>query len=111
MPMQPRPMAETAGPVEPNLRCSMMALLEIAADAAALHGVDMRRFDCADKLDNPERLVHYSEQWPIPIFATSMPSWRWPAPATSGVRRRKSVFRFRALASACATWRSASAFA
>src|ERR1700752_5009914 len=31
MPMQPRPMAETAGPVEPSVRFSMKTLLEMAA--------------------------------------------------------------------------------
>jgi len=59
--MQPRPRAETLGPVEPSLRRSMMALPEKAADGAAT-SVDMRLPDYRDKLDNAECLVHIIEQ-------------------------------------------------
>jgi hypothetical protein len=41
----------------------MMALLEKAAGwLRRMTSADMRPLHCADKLDNPERLVHYIEQ-------------------------------------------------
>jgi hypothetical protein len=53
MPMQPRPMAETDGPVGPSLRFSMVLLL-VSGGGYSRRGdeADMRRFARSDKLDN-----------------------------------------------------------
>src|SRR5712671_2204629 len=48
MPMQPRPIAETMGPVEPSLRVFMVALLEMAAGVSA---PQMVRLICGVSID------------------------------------------------------------
>jgi hypothetical protein len=41
----------------------MVIFLEMAADVRAVNDApDMRPFDCADKLDNCEQIVHYIKQ-------------------------------------------------
>ena len=50
--MQPRPMADTVGPVEPSVRFSMTTLLEMRRGDAVNDEADMRLFDCNYKMDN-----------------------------------------------------------
>jgi hypothetical protein len=55
MPMQPRPMAETFGPVLPSFRLSMVLFLRrVADDPAPPVSADMAPLHCDDKIDNSE---------------------------------------------------------